>query len=81
MANYYTHIYEDFLAHTDEIYDFLSGEYMEGFNGRWMSYENDYDVLSNMRYVEIASYRKLQNDDRNISEIKKSSFRYIEFIS
>lgn len=72
MANYYTHIYEDFLAHTDEIYDFLSGEYMEGFNGRWMSYENDYDVLSNMRYVEIASYRKLQNDDRNISEIKRA---------
>lgn len=71
MANYYTRLYDNFLMHTDEIYDFLSGGYMDEFNGRCLSYGNNYDVLPSMRYVEISSYRKLQDDDKNISRIKK----------
>lgn len=72
MANYYTRLYDNFLMHTDEIYDFLSGGYMDEFNGRCLSYGNNYDVLPSMRYVEISSYRKLQDDDKNISRIKKT---------
>ena len=58
MANFYLDNYNSFLQDAEQIYTYLSGNYMNSYEGQLLECSQFTDTIDGMKLVELSSYRK-----------------------
>ncbi len=70
MANYYTERYNRFITDTSNIYEYLSGNYMNQYDGALLDYGELTNIIEGMHFYRINGYRKLENNQLTVETIK-----------
>ena len=70
MPNFYTDQYNAFLASAESIYNFLSGNYMNIYEGRLLECTQFTDTINAMKIIKIAGFRKMQDDLTTFNTLK-----------
>ena len=72
MANYYTDRYNRFIDKADEIYAFLTGNYMDGLENHLLDYGWDCIEIDRMQFIRILQYRRTESVQRDFELIRSS---------
>lgn len=72
MANYYENLYNTFLENTQKIYNYLSGDYMNEFEGELLNSGVFDECIPAMKFTEICKFRKMENDQLTFEIIKNA---------
>lgn len=72
MANYNTERYNNLIASAEDLYLYLSGNYMDALNGRTLTCGNGYIPVGKMQFFEVCGYRKLSDDATTLLQIKRT---------
>lgn len=70
MPNYTTRLYNEIVDHAEELYDFFSGDYMNGFENRLLDCGADRIEIGPMQFVRILQYRKTTNIRNDLKTIQ-----------
>ena len=70
MPNYYLDQYNLFLQNANQIHSFLTGNYMNGYEGRLLDCTEFTDCIDGMKLVELASFRKTSSEKELFDNFK-----------
>lgn len=77
MANFYTDRYNRFLENASSIYDYLSGNYMNSYEGKLLDCGDFNDSIGAIRIVRIAKFRKMENDQEMLNAVREKVEGYL----
>ena len=77
MANFYTDRYNRFLENASSIYDYLSGNYMNSYEGKLLDCGEFNDSIGAIRIVRIAKFRKMENDQGMLNAVREKVEGYL----
>ena len=72
MSNYYTDQYNEFLNNAQDIYEYLSGNYMNQYEGGLLGLGTQEIAVGGMKIVELCKFRKMKNDQITFAAIKSA---------
>ena len=71
MANFYTDMYNNLIDNSEEIYNFLTGAYMNQFENKTIDCNIDNaQIINGLKFVQVMQYRKLSDLESNYKNIK-----------
>lgn len=72
MANLYTQNYNALIDNAEEIYSFLSDNYLNHLEGRLLDCGQDYISLEGMQFVRIGQYRRSEDLRADLEKIQSA---------
>lgn len=71
MANFYTDMYNNLIDNSEEVYNFLTGAYMDQYENMMIDcgVDNAY-IINGMKFVQVAQYRKLSDKQESYKKVK-----------
>lgn len=70
MPNFNTGLYNGIVDHAEEIYEFLSGSYMNAFENRLLDCGHEGIEIGPMQFVRILRYRRSEDAQRDLETIQ-----------
>lgn len=79
MPNYYKECYNQFIDHAMEIYEYLSGTYMDVYDSRWIDVQEPGFEVGKLQFIQVLRYRRTgspQSDFDHINSAMQMNLRY-----
>lgn len=77
MPNFYTDRHNNFLENADNIYNFLSGNYMDIYEGKLLECTEFSRKIHGIEIFSIDKFRKMETDQSLFDVLKKSVLGYL----
>ena len=77
MPNYYTDRYNSFLDNVNSIYTYISGNYMNHFEGQLLDCGPVQNTINGVRIFRICQYRKMESNQDMLDALKNAVNGYL----
>lgn len=71
MSNYYNDKLNNFVKNEESIYEYLTGDYMNIYEGDLLNCDRFHIVAEGMKFTKICKYRKFESDAITFENIKQ----------